>query len=79
MLEMNKGLGKYGLANVEDTNRNGAVYTVMMTMVLLFLDLIVKKCDKAEMREYLTQYESKVAKKSGLVAKSSGSEILSGW
>lgn len=40
---------------------------------------MIKKWDAAEMEEYLTQYGSKEAKKSGLVAKSSGSEILSGW
>lgn len=29
---MKKALGKYGLANVDDTNGNGAVEIVMMTM-----------------------------------------------
>lgn len=40
---------------------------------------MIKKWDAAETEEYLTQYGSKEDKKSGLVAKSSRSEIPSGW
>ena len=78
MLGMKKALGAYSLANLKDTSGNGAVYIVTMRMALLSLELMMKKCDEADIKECLTQCESKEAKKSRLVAKSSESEILSG-
>lgn len=73
---MKKTLGMYGLANLEDTSGNGVMYIVMMRMTLLSLELMMKKCDEADIEECLTQCESKEAKKSRLVATSSESEIL---
>lgn len=60
MLRMKKALGMYSLADVvEDTNGNGVVYIVMMTVALFSLNLIMKHCDEAETGGCLTHYEVK--------------------
>lgn len=60
MLRMKKALGMCSLADgVEDTNGNGAVYIATMTVALLSLNLMMKKCDEAETEECLTHYEVK--------------------
>lgn len=58
LFRMKKALGMCSLADTEDTNGNGAVYIVTMTITLLSLNLMMKKCE-AETEECLTHNEVK--------------------